>query len=94
MMKRSRIFSMRAKFFLVFNLVLFLSACKNPEKDYHNAKEQNTIESYSEFIKKYPDHILIIESKKEIERLKFEEIVQHDSIELYNDFLLEYPAGP
>jgi outer membrane protein assembly factor BamD (BamD/ComL family) len=66
---------------------------KRQEAEYRAYQQQNTIESYQEFIKKYPDNLFVAEAKCSIEHLEFAPYEQKDTIEGYRDFIKSYPAN-
>ena len=64
---------------------------KRQEAEYRPYQQQNTIEAYQEFIKKYPDNLFVSEAKCSIEHLEFAPYEQKDTIEGYRDFMKSYP---
>ena len=66
---------------------------KRQEAEYRPYQQQNTIEAYQEFIKKYPDNLFVSEAKCSIEHLVFAPYEQKDTIEGYRDFMKSYPAN-
>jgi hypothetical protein len=66
---------------------------KRQEAEYRPYQQQNTIEAYQEFIKKYPDNLFVSEAKCSIEHLVFTPYEQKDTIEGYRDFMKSYPAN-
>ena len=66
---------------------------KRQEAEYRPYQQQNTIEAYQEFIKKYPDNLFVSEAKYSIEHLVFAPFEQKDTIEGYRDFMKSYPAN-
>lgn len=50
--KQSKNYS--SKFLLFLFIIVFISCCSSPEKDFEKASSQNTIEAYQKFLEKYP----------------------------------------
>jgi hypothetical protein len=63
-------------FILITAMFIVINSCSNPESSFNTAKEKNTIESYTQFINKFPNHIRVNDAKKEIEKLKFKKLME------------------
>ncbi|MEW6455135.1 MAG: hypothetical protein AB1410_00275 [Acidobacteriota bacterium] len=73
-------------------LLLYLFGCSpSPEKAFKNAKRQNTVYAYQQFIKKYPESTLVKDALKAIEKIEYEEAVEQNSVTLYENFINKYP---
>ncbi len=69
---------------------------------FDKAKEQNTVESYQEYIKVYPKAIQVQQAKQwietnskkaieEIEENEYERVKKENTIESYTEFIIKYP---
>jgi hypothetical protein len=53
-----------------FFIIVLMSGCSNPEKDWEKVRGVNTVEAYNQFINKYPDSKHVSEAMVEISRLQ------------------------
>lgn len=61
---------------------------------YKKAKNTNTIESYNEYLRKFPSGCIFKnEALYNIESLEFSKSVQRHSLDSYNSYLIKYPNG-
>jgi len=67
-------------FFLVVCMFFILSSCQSPESEYEKAKQEDTIEAYQNFIKKYPSDTLSVEAKKQLARLEYKNFANNPSL--------------
>jgi hypothetical protein len=72
------------------SLILFI-ACDSSEKSFKKAQNENTIQSYENFIIKYPDSELIEEAKLQIKELHLKFAIENETIEGYKEFINKYP---
>lgn len=76
---------------LVFIMMLLLTGCSNEKNDWQEAKTENTMQLFEDFIKKYPKSTLIDSAAYQIEKLQYDEVVGHDKLNEYNRFIEQYP---
>jgi len=57
------------------------------------AEEQGTIESYGEYLKKYPEGTFAKNAKLKIEQYYWDRAEKHGEIEYYEEYLRRYPEG-
>jgi hypothetical protein len=80
-------------FILITAMFIIINSCSKPESSFNTAKEKNTIESYTQFIKKFPNHILANDAKKEIEKLKFKKLMECLNADSLASFIKENPSS-
>jgi hypothetical protein len=74
--------------------MLALVACNNPDNEYKAAKEAGSIEAFTTFIDKYPEHNLVTDAKKEIERLRYTILLKNLNIESLLEYIKSFPDNP
>jgi len=79
---------MRKIIFLFAFFILLLAACENTYTAYHNAKKQNTIDAYQNFIPKYPKSKYVDSANYEITFLKTGEYPQEKLASLQTEITL------
>ncbi len=83
--------------FLILSTLLFLASCASDEQAWEDAVEENTIESYKEYLEKYPEGEYAQEAKDEIHELSeavaWEDAVEKNTVESYKEYLEKYPEG-
>jgi len=82
-------------FMALFLIINLLSSCATPASKFNYASRINTISSYEEFIRRYPDSPYVSEARKKIQKLKeeaaFKEAESKNSIAAYRHFIEMYP---
>ena len=63
------------------------------EQQYDPYRQRNTIESYREFIAKFPDNMYVSTSRAKIDDLEFEPYEKADTIAAYTQFVAQYPRN-
>lgn len=81
---------MRNSIFTAFILVFFLTSCSEKAK-WNTVLNENTIESYENFLEKYPDSEYKNEAKERVVDIEYANAKNNNSIEGYKDFLKKYP---
>lgn len=71
----------------------FIISCSGPESDWQKAKQQNTIEAYTTFIKLYPQSNYLQEAKSKIEDLDWANSVKAHTLKGYQEFIRLYPES-
>jgi len=77
---------------LVIGLSIILS-CANENKDWEKVKSSNTVESYEEFIKEYPNSSLLDSANIYIELIYFSQAKKKNTIEGFENFISRYPES-
>ena len=80
-------------FFIIIISTTFLSCCASDEKAWQTAVAENTIESYEEYLEKYPEGIFVEEAMEAIDELMWEKAVEKNTIESYQEYLKKQPEG-
>ncbi|MCK9436265.1 MAG: hypothetical protein M0Q12_03535 [Synergistaceae bacterium] len=82
---------------LVILLVTILSVIffkrHKENKAWENAKQQNTVESYSNYLKNYPDNRFSEEAANLQEEVSWESAKQQNTVESYDEYLVKFPVG-
>jgi hypothetical protein len=84
------------KNFMIVNILTFLfilSACSSQEKKWENAKADNTVSAFNEFIKQYPESKYNPEATIAIERLCWDSAFNAKSVILLEDCIIKYPKS-
>lgn len=74
-------------------LWLFILGCASENKDWENAKKENSIISYKNFLKLHPEGVFADSASLLLEELHFYEAQSINTIKSYADFLKSYPEG-
>ena len=61
---------------------------------YQPYQDQNTLEGYREFLKKYPGNVFAMQAREKMHRLEFKPYEKQDTIEGYLEFKMLYPNNP
>ena len=72
-------------------IAIFISSCKSEKSGWKKAKEENSIESYKDFIKKYPSGHFFIEANDSISSIAFKQAINTNTIEAFTNFINKYP---
>ncbi len=91
--KKEKQMTIRIMMVLLIMVCILFSACSSPESEYRKAEELNTISSYTDFMKKNPDSILVSEAVVNIYILEYEKAEQTRTVEALKGFLVKYPYG-
>jgi hypothetical protein len=78
---------------IVLLLAIIVCSCNTIERDWDIALTINTVDSYEEFIKKYPESDFTNEAKTKVEYLEWEKAVQQNVIAVYEKFMTKYPES-
>lgn len=73
--------------------MLLLTNCSSENSDWKNAKMQNTVQAYEQFISKHPQSLIKDSASFKIEELSFKASVMKNSINDYNDFIKQFPKS-
>lgn len=73
--------------------VIIICGCTSENKDWENAKKENSIISYKNFLKSYPEGLLADSARIFLERLHFAEAESINTIQSYEDFVSLFPQG-
>ena len=76
---------------IFLNFLIFILGCSNQKKRWEEAKINNTITSYEEFIKNYPDSPNANLAKQTIEELYWQDALKSHRLIKLNDFQKKYP---
>ncbi|MCJ7447722.1 MAG: hypothetical protein MUO72_08515 [Bacteroidales bacterium] len=75
-------------------LLTFLSySCNKSKSDWKSVKQINSIESYNEYILKYPKSKFIDSAKYYIEVLSWDQTLKTNTIEEYKKYITEHPQS-
>jgi hypothetical protein len=74
-------------------LVVLLASCSNPERDLKNAKQTNTEQAYTDFIKAHPDSPLVALAKARIEENAFEQAKRTGTTTALESFIKRFGSG-
>ena len=78
--------------------LLPMAGCDRPEAAWEQAREQDTVAAYQEFLQQYPEAPQVAEAEERIQTLRreerWEQVRQADTIEAYQEFLGQFPEGP
>ncbi len=73
---------------------LMVSGCKKSDQAaYEEAKQENTIDSYQNFIKNYPGSQFEEKAKQNIDLLRYSIVTKINTIQAYEDFIQDYPGS-
>ena len=61
---------------------------------YQPYRDQNTIEGYHEFLKKYPGNVFTMQARDTLHLLEFKPYEKQDTVEGYLEFKMLYPNNP
>ena len=78
---------------IFLNFLIFILGCSNQKKRWEEAKINNTITSYEEFIKNYPDSPNANLAKQTIEELYWQDALKSHRLIKLNDFQKKYPKS-
>ena len=90
-MKMKKIYFSCISFIAV--VLLCHGACSHEKADWEKACSENTVESYSTYLEKYPKSRLAESAVSKIEKIRFEEAQRDNNIDAYEEFLKIYPDG-
>jgi hypothetical protein len=79
--------------YLAVIIVVITSACNPEQKNWNNARSQNTIESYEQFLVKYPIGSLSDSANFFIEKIYFNQAKKGNTIAAFKKYLNSYPTG-
>lgn len=77
----------------IFVILIAIVACSKEKPDWEQAKTTNTIESYKEYLSKYPAGKNIQEAQISIESLSWDQVKGSGSIEVLESFIAEFPKN-
>jgi len=80
-------------FTIVLSCLIFLLGCSNQGKKWKEAKNINTVTSYEDFIKNYPNSPNDTQAKQEIEKLCLQNTLDRNKLSLFYDFQKKYPQS-
>jgi outer membrane protein assembly factor BamD (BamD/ComL family) len=78
---------------IVLLLVIIVCSCNTIERDWNNTLTINTVDSYEEFIRKYPESDLTNDAKTKIELLEWEKALENNSFNVFSEFIGKYPES-
>ena len=84
---------MRFQRFFIIIFTILMAGCASQQSMFNKAKTENSIESYKEFLLKYPDSAFSEEAEKLIKNLEYKKIKKVNTIESYKRFLDKYPTS-
>ena len=73
--------------------LVFFVGCASQESLYKKAVQDDSIDSYQEFIQKYPDTKYSEEARKNLMALEFKNAQKANSVSQYEKFLQKYPGS-
>ena len=77
---------------LLIFIALITISCNTVERDWEKANDENSIESYNEFISNHPDNEYIDDAKIKIEQFEWENAKVINTIYAYQQFLSSQPS--
>lgn len=72
---------------------LMFTACENSQNAYKIAKEQNTIEAYTEFAKQFSNSEYADSAMQKVYLIEFKNICFINNIESFEQFIIKYPSS-
>ncbi|MBF0227909.1 MAG: tetratricopeptide repeat protein [Desulfobacterales bacterium] len=72
-------------------IILFSFACS--QHSFKLAKQNNTIESYNSFLKKYPNSAQAKEAWQLLATLEFNKVKDINTVEAFKNFIKNYPKS-
>ena len=80
---------------LIFLIIiaLIISGCSTEEKTWSQALETNTIESYTQYLGKYPDGVYAEQAKGLVEELTWQKVKTRNDRNGYIEYVDNYPKG-
>lgn len=79
--------------FFALLIISLIVGCATMQSYWENASLENTIESYKDFLKHYPEGEFSEEARSRLEELAFHQSEEINSIYGYEKFLKDYPYG-
>jgi hypothetical protein len=74
-------------------LILFISSCSTPQKEFDKIKKENKIESFNQFIEKYPENDLTRKAIHMRDSLAFTYAMESNKIDSLEWFINEFPES-
>ena len=75
-----------------FIMFFFLYSCNNAQSDWEKAKQQNTIESYNEFLANHAESIYKDSALFAIQNIDYEKVKNSDNMDSLSSFVKKYPG--
>jgi len=83
---------MRTKTLLIVAIISsLLISCSSQKALFENASNIDTIESYKEFLQKYPNSQYSLSAMKKLAKLSFAEVKKENTISAYYNYINEFP---
>lgn len=79
------------KLIAISTLLVFCTVCFSQNVDWNKAKQENTVESYQDFLDNYPSSEYSESAKSALLELEFNKIKNNNSIEDYYRYMKKYP---
>ncbi len=76
---------------LSFLLLPLIFSCNNEQKNWENAKQQNTVEAYKDFIDENPKSEFVSEAETKIANLDWADATKANNPAIYRVFLAKHP---
>lgn len=79
--------------YLVLLIALFFGGCATMQSRWKDTETINTISTYEEFLRQYPQGTLANKARSRIENLNFDQAQAKNTIAAYDEFLRRYQQG-